>query len=176
MKVLVLYSTSGKKKFEKEFIKLKQLVATYPQVELIDIGDSSKSKGKHYRSVRRAIFEADAVIIDNSKSSFKLGHEASIALAHHKPTLVLSQSEDMSEFIDHPNFFGAKYVRLNLAEIVESFLRHASRKRYSQRLNMFISIDQEDFIESAALSLNISKSQYVRQLIDERMRGKDYRF
>jgi hypothetical protein len=120
----------------------------------------------HDSAVRRAIFRADAVVIEASHSSFRLGFEAFFALSQQKPVLVLSQFKNYNHLIDQPNLFGAKYTPFTLPDEIEKFLRHVRKNKLRNRFNLFISDYQRKHIEEAAKHYGVSKSDYLRKLIE----------
>jgi hypothetical protein len=120
----------------------------------------------HDSAVKRAIFRADAMVIEASEPSFRLGFEAFFALSQQKPVLVLSRSRDYSHLIDQPNLFGAKYTDFTLPDEIEKFLRHVKENKLRNRFNLFISDAQRKHIEQSAKFYNVSKSDYVRKLIE----------
>lgn len=120
----------------------------------------------HDSAVKRAIFRADAVVIEASYPSFRLGFEAFFALSQQKPVLVLSQFQNFGHLIDQPNLFGAKYTPFTLPDEIEKFLRHVRHHKLRSRFNLFISDCQREHIKEAAKYYNVSRSDYVRKLID----------
>src|SRR5688572_270286 len=122
MKIFFTCSQSGRE-YAEDFKKIMNLiVANKNKPELIATEDLSylriakvlEKKGigvkyLHAESVKRAMYESDAVIIDNTISSFNLGHEATLAMLKGKPVLVLSQFKDYRDFFDFKNFHAAKY-------------------------------------------------------------------
>ena len=120
----------------------------------------------HDAAVKRAIFRADAVVIEASYPSFRLGFEAFFALSQQKPILVLSQFANYGHLIDQPNLFGAKYTPFTLPDEIEKFLRHVRQHKLRNRFNLFISDHQRKHIGEAAKFYNVSRSDYVRKLID----------
>jgi succinate dehydrogenase flavin-adding protein (antitoxin of CptAB toxin-antitoxin module) len=172
MKVLVLGSIDGYKEYKKAYNRIKQIIDELDGVTRIELETNGTQKKVHYHSVKRKIFEADAVIIDTSHSSFRLGHEATISVQKGKPTLVLSQNKDYSDFIDAPNLFAKQYAYLELDEIITSFVNQAKRRIYSKRFNLFISEEQEEFLEEYAKIKKISKSEALREAL-EKMKSKN---
>lgn len=130
------------------------------------VNDETKNRYMHDAAVKRAIFRADAMVIEASEPSFRLGFEAFFALSQQKPVLVLSRYRDYSHLIDQPNLFGAKYTDFTLPDEIEKFLRHVKENKLRNRFNLFISDAQRKHIEQSAKFYNVSKSDYVRKLIE----------
>jgi len=125
----------------------------------------------HDKAVRAAILRADGLVIEASYPSFRLGFEAFFALSAQKPVLVLSKDRNYGNLIDQPNFFGAKYTEFTLPDEIEKFLRHIRQFRLRNRFNLFISDKERQHLDSAAKHFNLSKSDYLRKLIDKDMHG-----
>jgi hypothetical protein len=128
------------------------------------------AKEKKYANdtaVRKAIAKSDAVIIEASYPSFRLGFEAYYALSLEKPVLVLSKLEDYSSLIDQPNFFGARYTDFTLPDELEKFLIHVKEYKLRIRFNLFISELHKKKLEKASKHFNVSMSDYLRKLIEE---------
>lgn len=126
----------------------------------------------HYEAIRRGIMAADAVVIEASYQDIQIGYEAALAVAGKKPVLCLSICEDFSQKIDNRYFFGAKYSELNVEEIVGEFVQRVKKKRLGERFNMFLSATQEGYLEKRSEEEGMTKSEYLRWLIDrDRMGG-----
>ncbi|MDQ6985932.1 MAG: CopG family transcriptional regulator [Candidatus Dojkabacteria bacterium] len=171
MKVLVIYSINGVEENKENFSFLKKYVSDYDGVELVAHKNKEILSGKaHFKGTKKVIQQADAIIIDNSHSSFRLGYEASIALNMHKPVLILSKEKDYSEFIQHPSLFGAKYNDTKgIKDNVDKFLNNVHKKMLSIRFNMYISKEQEEAIAKKASTEGLTKSEIIRILIDEHL-------
>ena len=63
----------------------------------------------HYAYILHGIAEADIVVMEASQESFRVGHEATLALLYSKPVLILSQHVNYSQYIPHELLFGAQY-------------------------------------------------------------------
>jgi len=142
-----------------------------------DLTDSEDSyRHVHDSAVRQAILRSDGVVIEASYPSFRLGFEAFFAISAQKPVLVLSLDRNYAHLIDQPHFFGAKYVPFTLPDEIEKFLKHIRKYKLKNRFNLFISDTHKQHIEQAAAQYNVSKSDYVRRLIEKDMapmeRGK----
>jgi SAM-dependent methyltransferase len=79
-----------------------------------------------YAHTSHSIAEADIVIIEASYEDFRVGHEATLALLYSKPTLILSQHVDYSQYIPHELLFGKRYqTKSELRHAVQEFLTKA---------------------------------------------------
>ena len=182
MKILFTNSESGEKKLKSQFEHVRNAIGDHKDVELTTPRDSKYNqlvreylKGtnrklttvKYFDAMNKLIRDSDAVIIDNSHESFKLGFEAATALMNNKPLLVLSSRRDFSGYIRHKHFYAAKYRRLVLPEIIERFLRRVRKKQLNVRFNMMLSQEQTNKVSRNAEFDNVSNSEYIRRLIDE---------
>lgn len=125
----------------------------------------------HYEAIRRGIMAVDAVVIEVSFQDIQIGYEAALAVVSKKPVLCLSIFEDFSQKIDNRYFFGAKYSELNVEEIVAEFVQMAKKKRLGERFNMFLSKAQETYLEKRAKDEGITRSEFLRQLIERDRAG-----
>lgn len=193
MKIFLTVSKTGMVKFEKSYeAVLDELKAQGAQVEATflkthlnktpklkavkDLTDSEDAyRYVHDSAVRQAILRSDGVVIEASYPSFRLGFEAFFAISAQKPVLVLSLYHNYGHLIDQPHFFGAKYTPFTLPDEIEKFLRHIKQYKLRNRFNLFISDNQRQHVEKVALRYNVSKSDYVRKLIEKDMNplGRD---
>ena len=137
------------------------------------IRSQSKAKGKsRYANdavVRKGILLSEALVIEASHPSSRLGFEAFYALTIQKPVLVLSRLHDYADLIDQPHFFGAKYTDFTLPDEIEKFLKHVEHYNLRSRFNLFIADNQKKHLEESAKHFGVSMSDYVRKLIDSDM-------
>jgi hypothetical protein len=124
-------------------------------------------KYTHDILVKRAILLCDAVIVEASHPSFRLGFEAHLALTQQKPVLVLSQTTNFGNLINHPNFFGVKYSEFTLPDEIEKFLRHVKKFSLRNRFNLFVSDHERDYLKQVSQLHGISMSSYIRKLIQQ---------
>ncbi|MDP2671477.1 MAG: class I SAM-dependent methyltransferase [bacterium] len=80
----------------------------------------------HYAFIRQGIASADVVIIEATEEDIRVGHELTLALLFHKPTLILAQGKDFSSYITHDLLQGNSYETEEEAKgIVAGFLKNA---------------------------------------------------
>ena len=180
MKVFFTAPFEGKKKYQQYYDLVLETIDLYadeiispeagnyldviPNKEKMKIKDVHKI---HHEAIRRGIQLSDLVVLEISHSSFRLGHEATLAIMAKKPVLCLSIHQDMSLKIDSPYFFGAKYNADNIDEIVSNFIKRHSKNILNNRFNMFLSTSQIAHIDEMSKKKNISSSAYIRWLIDK---------
>ena len=101
------------------------------------IGTSEdKYRYENDKGVRAGIFRADAVVIEASYPSFRLGFETFYALSQNKPVLVLSKFRNYSKLINQPHFFGARYSKFTLPDEIAKFRHHTERHKLRNRFNL----------------------------------------
>ncbi|MDQ6985869.1 MAG: hypothetical protein Q9M91_00240 [Candidatus Dojkabacteria bacterium] len=127
--------------------------------------DSTENKYVHHDAIRMCIMIADAVIIDGTHPSFRLGYEATIATQHKKPTLVVSKTKDYSDLINAPYLYGAIYTKYTISEIVTNFLNEAKKKALRHRFNLMISDEEKEYLDQKSLFEGVSKAEYIRNLV-----------
>ena len=127
----------------------------------------SKYKYIHDTIVKRAIFVSDAVVVEASHQSFRLGFETHFALSQQKPVLVLSKERNYANLIKYPNFFGAKYTEFTLPDEIEKFINHVKEYKLRNRFNLFISDKEKEYLQHLSKVNNISMSSYLRKLIQQ---------
>jgi len=181
MKIFLTVSKTGLSKYLKDYekvfdeltshkIKLVASFKTYPE-KLAKIRKQAKSKEKikfvNDLIIRKDIFRSDAVIIEASYPSFRLGFETYYALSLQKPVLVLSKFHNYAHLVNQPNFFGAKYTDFTLPDEIEKFLKHVKHYNLRNRFNLFIADYHKLHLKESAKHYSVSMSDYVRKLIDK---------
>ena len=180
MKVFFTAPFDGKSKYQEYYDQIVKILEDYcddvisPEAGnyLKTISSREKIKIKdvhkiHYEAIKRGILQSDLVVMEISHSSFRVGHEATLAILNKKPVLCLSLKENMADKIDSPYFFGAKYSIDNLEDIISEFINKHSKNLLNNRFNLFLSSSQLSYLDSAAKAKKISNSAYIRWLIDK---------
>lgn len=125
---------------------------------------------KHYVFVNKSISQSDACIIEASKDSFRLGHEATLALIYDKPVLCLSRKRDYSKYIKHPMFTAYKYDSMEaLKSVLINFMKDVEKRSLTVRFNGMLSPQQKLFLEWLSQRDNKSASEIVRDLIKQKI-------
>jgi hypothetical protein len=151
-----------------------ELLAT-EDLSYLKVAENLKAKGTnpkylHAESVRRAIFESDGIVIDNTVSSFRLGHEATLAMLKNKPVLVLSQNVNYEDLMNFKNFHAAKYDPKDsrkLQFIIDDFLEKVRVESLSIRFNLFISESDKEYLGKTSKEESLTMSEYLRKLVKE---------
>jgi len=183
-KIFFTASYYGKEKYQKYYdLVLKKIEENDVEVIGTEKGNYMKLLGKnvkgpifndkplHYEAIRKGVLWCDAAIMEISYEDFQLGHEATLAMQMKKPILCLSLHENFSEKIRNEYFHGAKYNEYNVGTLIRNFLDEIKKERYSERFNCFLSKKQVAYLGRVAWEEGMNKSEYLRRLIDEDMRG-----
>lgn len=105
----------------------------------------------HYAFIRQGIASADVVVIEATEEDLRVGHEMTLALLFHKPTLILSRQQDYSNFITHDLLTGASYdTAKEAAAIVRTFLTSSQTCRTEASMQTFDT--SADSLHSRALA------------------------
>ena len=168
MKIFYTCSFAGKSKYQKYYdLVLKAIQFQIVELRSPELGNfPPPTSSNHYHSIRSDINWADAVILEISEECFQLGHEATLAIQNKKHVLCLSIHEDFTRKIQSRYFHAAKYSEMNIEEIVSEFLTNLKRHQFDQRFNCFLSAKQIKTLDQNATKLNLTKSDYIRKLID----------
>ncbi len=110
----------------------------------------------HYAYIRQGIASADVVVIEATEEDIRVGHELTLALLFHKPTLVLAQAKDFSKYITHDLLTGAAYnTAEEAAQLVTAFLATSQTGRAEASMQTF---------DTSADSLHTRALAKLRQL------------
>lgn len=127
------------------------------------IEEFGNKKRAHYEFIRQGIASSDAVIFEASYEDFRVGHEATLALMHGKPVLVLSQIQDYSEYITHERFYGKKYSdNTDLKKYIKDFLESIDKQ-----------IREEPY-QSIGEVVDLQHSAALSKLRFKALQGKSY--
>ena len=170
MNIFFTCSYTGKAKYQKYYdliiSSIKKTGVSLSSPEL-DVSFPPPDAGPHYQKIKDGIYNSDAVIMDVSDEGFQLGFEAAQAIQNKKHVLILSLFRDFSQKVDNRYFHAAKYSELNIDEIVTEFINSLRHHEYDQRFNFFLSAKQVQTLDHNATKLNLTKSDYLRSLIDK---------
>lgn len=126
----------------------------------------------------REMLGCDAVVFEATCSSTGAGYMLSRALSENIPSLFISEKKYKGLYLADPNRllvikqYNPKDSR-GLELIIKSFIKFAKNKRLSVRFNLMISDSTDKFITDQSKMSHISKAQYIRNLIYQKMINKD---
>lgn len=179
MKVFFACSFRGKKLYQEYF---NQVIGTLKKnkVEVIskETNEYEDILGKkitsiltpeemHYLFVKTGIDKSNAVIVDISRESFQLGHEATIALLYNKPVLCLSKGEISNIKVYDPRLRLESYnSKADINRIINSFLNEVRNKYLSVRLHVNLSPEHKNFLDWYGAKSGKNISQIIRDSID----------
>lgn len=128
---------------------------------------------RHYLFVNKSISIADASIIEVSRDTFRLGHEATLTLMHSKPVLCVSRKRDYSQYIKHPLFYAYMYESVDeLREVFINFIKEVENNSLTVRFNGMLSPHQKLFLDWLSKHENRSVSEIIRDLIEREMKNR----
>jgi hypothetical protein len=181
MKVFFTASLSEREKYKKYYDTVVKTVQKNDEIISLEVQEYShlipkdiiKSIPKnelHYTWLKKGIKKSNCVIIDASRDSFRLGHEATLALLYNKPVLCLSDKKDYSYVIINPKFYAAVYKdEKEVASIVGNFLQLVKRKHMGLRKNIYITSEYANFLNWYSKSNSKNDSEVIRELIKNLM-------
>lgn len=132
---------------------------------------------KDFRKARERIQNSDVMIVEASYPSIGVGYTMTIALEMNKPILVLYKNDPHGLLVGDPNRLLKlkKYDlknKVGLKKAIYHFLENSKKRILNIRFNLMIDENEENYLEWISKKMNISKANYIRNLIDEEMRNK----
>lgn len=134
-----------------------------------------------YNDVLTAINAADASIIEFTVPNFSTSHQITYTLQQHKPVLVLRLKRENTfpdsyiEALDSPYLTLKTYTPSNFKDIISEFLNYSSLEEGEGRYNIILQKRQKYFLDWAAAKYKKSRSEIIRNLLNEQMK-EDSRF
>lgn len=182
MKILFDFSRQGISEYLQAFEEIRKCILENGHSLTNDLLLETKKVGKIlpqevFRKLKRAISEADAVIIEGSTVSMSLGYIVTEAINLGKPVLFVSDSH----LTNHKNRFllsiESKLLHVEayknvheLCPIIERFIEECPNIK--TRFNLVLSNKLDSYIIKCSKDLNISKTEYITNLIEADMQGK----
>jgi hypothetical protein len=138
-----------------------------------------KSRSEEYleeraRELMSTLFSCDALIFEGTKASTGGGYYISAALQRQIPVLFLVQKKYTGMYLaDQARLLKIERYEPNgeadLAQKMSRFFAFAQKRGLTTRFNMMIDDATEEYLNEASKKLNVSKSDYVRTLINRDM-------
>lgn len=174
----LLYEKEFKEAYEKIFnfldgkgIKLFSLSLGKNQYNQVFSDEKINRWGKsrtHNEYLKYMFNYVDCVVVESSKSSFRIGYEANIALNSNKPVLVMANGKNYEDFTHNPRFYGGNYKDLkNMITILDDFVETVFKEHLSIRRNIYITPNQSNFLNQYAKKNDISASRLIRDYINK---------
>jgi len=167
MKVFFTASYHGKAKFQKNYNIIIDSLKSHKIIVLSFESKKTINNKNLHKEIVHFIKKADFVLIECSVNSFKLGHEATLALLHNKPVFCISQEGELTEYIKLPMFhsFTYKTVR-NIPFLIDSIVKLYTNRYKTERINLLLNSSQKAFLVDKAQQENKSVSSLIREIID----------
>ncbi|MEK9179049.1 MAG: hypothetical protein AAB893_01120 [Patescibacteria group bacterium] len=186
MKVFFTASQRGKKEFGKYYQRiydqLELLGYSHLETSLLKISskefyDKLENTGhaqytEYYNNNMKRIQEADICVFESSLHSLSIGFMIQKSLDNNKPTIVLYFEDNIPHFLhgmSEDKLILAKYTGTDLEEVLKKTLGEATDLR-EKRFNFFISPALLTYLEGASKKLGITKSTFIRNLIQDHRR------
>lgn len=140
-----------------------------------DLNSMNKTQlQKYYIDYVKQIKSCEALILEGTHPSTGGGHIVTIALQSHIPVLYLNQFKYSGPLLADQNRL-LKLETYNPEDIAEikkiilNFIKFLKNKRLTIRFNLMIDESMNNFIDYNSKELEISKADYIRTLIQEKM-------
>ncbi len=122
-----------------------------------------------YRRKMKALQDADVCIFEVSLHSLSIGFQIEKALNYLKPTIVLYLEDNNPYFLDgveNEKLILSSYTSKSIHKVLTECFEIAQKKK-EQRFNFFLSPDLLIHLEEASKKKGVTKSMYVRSLIEK---------
>ncbi len=186
MKILFTASQRGKEFFESQYKIINQAVEKLGHTNVSDdLLNTSKNKfydelqkgGREanvelYKIKMKNLQEADICLFECSTHSLSIGFIIQKALELNKPTIVLYYEENIPHFIvgvQDEKLIIRSYNEKNIETVLKEAIEEASELR-DKRFNFFISPRLLAYLEQTSNEMGITKSTFIRNLIQEHMK------
>ncbi len=133
-----------------------------------------KAQKELYKKKLSSLQKADLCIFEVSLPSTSLGFLTAKALESHKPTIALYLTTNNPYFLNgihDDKLVMSAYEEKTIRKVVQNACIQAQKKR-DQRFNFFINTDLIGYLEKAAQEEKVSKSLYIRKLLEQDMKKK----
>lgn len=184
MKVFFVSAPRAKKtlgsilqKLYKEITKLGYIhtsdLLTKPVIEFeSEMKEGKKAEIDFYQDMVESIKKADICVFEASTPSLGVGYLVDKALSLSKPTIILFYKDYKSFLlpgIEDEKLVVYSYSDKNYQSILKKAFKEAKEKR-DKRFNFFISPKLLNYLELVSKKENLTKSQFIRNLIYDHMK------
>jgi hypothetical protein len=175
MKVFFTASHRGKKYYQNVFDEIEKLGHKHLDDDLLKFSEIKFHSQKNlYQKKINSIQEAEVCVFETTISSSTIGYLIKKSLDIGKPTIVLYLKDNLPHFllnVKEEKLIIRNYTNQNLKNIIKETLIQANRFR-NKRFNFFITPDLLAYIEETSKKMNITKSTFIRNLINEHRKQK----
>jgi len=131
---------------------------------------SDKQLENRAKNISKEMLNCDGLVFEGTISSTGAGFLLSQALQKGMPTLFLIQERYSGLYLADPNrlLMIKEYnpiARKELEDIISKYMRFADKQTLSNRFNLMISDSMHEFISNQSKLLNISRADFIRNLI-----------
>ena len=136
------------------------------------LSQTHEQSAEFVRRWNKVVGEADMAVLETSyPGTVNMGFEASAILEKGKPVVAMCKKGQNPSFLG--DFHSKKFIKLeyddkNIRELVEYGLNEA-KEMLDRRFTMIISPAIDDHLEKVADKNNLSRSEYIRELIRKDM-------
>ncbi len=126
-----------------------------------------------YRRKLKSLQNADICVFEVSLHSLSIGFQIEKALNYLKPTIVLFLEDNKPYFldgIDNEKLILSSYNNKNIHTVLRDCFEIAQKKK-EQRFNFFLSPELLIHLDEASKKKGVTKSMYVRSLIEKDRTG-----
>lgn len=145
---------------------------------VIKIASKKEDIGQLHKEAIEGIKKADICVFEASRHSLSVGYLINYSLNLGKPTVVLSQSESVSEIFKKLNLPRLIFVHYKNLDELKRNLKRVIRKAAAQvdiRFNFFITPSLLSYLDWIASKRKIPRAVYLRGLIEKDMeKNKEY--
>lgn len=130
--------------------------------------ETKEERQLFHKKLTHWISDSDCIIVEASFPSISVGYEISLALNRGKAVLVLHADGDPPSLLPELNnerLVIEKYDIHNLPSILHDFIIYASGSNET-RFTFFLNHSQASYLHESAKRTGISKSAYIRNLLD----------
>ena len=122
-----------------------------------------------YKRKLKSLQHADICVFEVSLHSLSIGFQIEKALSYLRPTIVLYLEDNIPYFldgIDNEKLILRPYNSKNIPKVLKECFEIAKKKK-EQRFNFFLSPELLSHLDQASKRKGVTKSMYVRSLIEK---------
>jgi alpha-beta hydrolase superfamily lysophospholipase len=158
-----------------DYLKAKNHTVTYEHItnsteESVRKMDRAHRLAFHHK-IENWIKAADFMIAETSFPSVSVGYEIALALRLAKPVLVLYSEGDPPSLLTYHSYdrlHTEKYTSENVGGIIDDFVHYIEGK-HDTRFTFFLPEEMNFYLEDRAKKKKLTKSFYLRRLIESDM-------
>lgn len=179
MTVYFTASIKGKKQYLESYQRIVQEVQNLGHTIIADhiletseqhvTLESSEQRQTFHKKLDQWIQSADCVIAETSFPSISVGFEIALALQKRKPVMILYSTQKAPTLLLELNpelLTLSQYTQKTIKSVLEDFFLYAEGNRES-RFTFFLNDRQNQIMKQQSKKLSISKSAWLRLLIEQ---------